>query len=1085
MIERLIAFSAHHRLFVIAVATVAALAGLRSLKRLPLDALPDVGDKQVIVYSQWDRSADLVDSQVTFPIVSALSGAPGVRSVRGISDFGASFVYVIFNDDADLYWARSRTLEYLSPVLSRLPADVTTELGPDASALGWVFQYVLVDRSGTHALAELRAFQDWYLRLHLKAVVGVAEVATVGGGVRQYQIEVDPDRLRRYRVTIPQFVQAIQGGNANVGGGIANSGGAEFMVRGLGQARSASDLEQVLVTTTQESAPVRVRDLGTVTVGTEPRRGVIDLDGAAEVVSGIVVMRRGENTLDVIDRVKAAIRHIELPAGVVIEPVYDRSDLVRQSIRGLRLTILEVTITVTIVILGFLWHLPSAVVAVTTLPLAVLIAFIPFPWLGVEANVMSLAGVSIATGALVDAAIVVAEHTQKRLAEWKEGGGPGEPHEVVLSAIRQVGRPCFYALLVIAVSFLPLLSLQGEAGRLFRPLVYAKSLAMMVAAVLAVTLTPALWLLFVRATPCRSGPQWFRRVVDATVVGQTSPEIRHPLTGWVAEIYQPIVVRTLDHKRIVVGVTIGLCIATGVLLPKLRSEFLPPFDEGVILYMPTMISGVSVAEAERLLRATDRVLKQIPEVGHVLGKAGRADSATDPAPLSMFETLIVLRPPGEWRRVPTWYSSWAPEWARGPLRLITSDRLSTSALIDEMDAAVRFPGVANAWSMPIRGRLDMLTTGIRTPLGLKVKGSSIQEIERVGGAVAEVLRGVPGTRGVFAERPGDGRFLDVRWNRAALAIAGISLENAQATVRYAFGGENITTVQEGRERYPVALRYPVAYRRDADALRGVLVSDATGQRHVPIGELAEVQTASGPSMVRDEDGLLTAYVSIDTSRRDLDRYVYDANRALANTVPLPAGYSLTWSGQFETLTATQTDLKLVVPLTLLSVVFLLWVSTRSIQKTCLVLLAVPFSAIGAIWAVYLLGYQISVPVIVGLVALLGIDAETGVFMLLYLDQAYQRTRRMRTTLTPEVLRGAIVEGASGRVRPKLMTAAALVMGLLPIMWSTGPAAELMKRIAAPMLGGILTSFLLELLVYPAVYHHWKSLEMIKASRVTR
>ena len=847
------------------------------------------------------------------------------------------------------------------------------------------------------------------------------------------------------------------------------------MVRGFGQARSVADLEEVLVSTADDGTPVQVRDVAHVSIGFEPRRGLTDLSGQGEAVSGIVVMRQGENALEVIDRVKETIRQIEptLPTGMHIEAVYDRSDFVRRSIGAMRTTIIEITVTVVVVILMFLGHVPSAAVAVVMLPLSVLIAFIPFKLVGIDANVMSLTGVAIAIGALVDAAIVMVEQAYKKLAE-RGAGGPGDSFDVVVGALRQVGRPCFFALLVIAVSFLPVLTLQGEAGRLFRPLAYAKSLAMLVAAALAVTLVPAIRLLFMRATVDDRRPAWFKAIVRAVCVGKIAPESRHSLSRWTTRVYEPIVRRTLDHKGAVAGGILVLLAATTFVVPKLGSEFLPQFEEGVILYMPSIMPGVSVAEAARLLQSTDKVLTQFPEVEHVLGKAGRASSATDPAPLSMFETVIVLRARDTWRRVPTWYSPWAPEWTRGMLRQITSDRMSMTQLVREMDDALRFPGVANAWSMPVRGRLDMLTTGIRTPLGLKVRGNSIEEIGRIGTSVADLLRTVPGTRGVFAERPGDGRFLDVRWNRAALSAAGIGLDEAQASVRYAFDGENVATVQDGRERYSVAVRYANDFRQGIEALKRMLVSDATGQRQFTIGELAEVRITSGPTMVRDEGGLLTEYVSIDVSRRDLRGYIRDANRAFQSGLTLPPGFSVTWSGQDQAMIATQEQLKFAVPLTLSIIVLLLYCSTRSWTRAFIVLLAVPFSAIGAIWAIYLLGYQMSVPVWVGLIALLGIDAETGVLMLLYLDEAYDRARREEPKLTPERLRRAILEGLAGRVRPKLMTAAALFAGLLPIMWSTGPASELMRRLAAPMLGGILTSFLFELLAYPPGTDYWKA-----------
>jgi Cu(I)/Ag(I) efflux system membrane protein CusA/SilA len=1076
MIDRLIDFSARHRFVVVALAVAAAAAGWRSMTRLPLDALPDTGDRQVIVHSTWDRSPDLIDAQVTSPIVSALLGAPRVRSVRGISDYGSSFVYVIFEDDTDSYWARSRTLEALAAVRPRLPEDATTGLGPDASSLGWVFQYALVDPTGAHDLQALRSFQDWYLKYDLRSVPGVAEVATVGGFVRQFQVSVDPNRLRAYGLSIQRVVDALKRGNGDVGGRILESGGSELVVRGLGSARGIEDLEQVLVATANDGTPVRIVDVAHVAVGSAFRRAATDLDGTGETVSGIVIMREGQNALEVIDRVKARLRQVEpsLPSGVKVVPVYDRSELIRRSVDNLTSTILEVMAIVALVILAFLWHAPSTAVPLITLPLAVLIAFVPFELLGVGANIMSLGGVAIAVGALVDAAIVVVEQSHKRLEEWDRAGRVEQPQAVILRAIKQVGRPSFFALLVIAVSFLPVLTLQGEAGRLFRPLAYAKSLAMLVAAVLAVTLDPALRLMFTRVTAFRFRPRWLAGAANAALVGTVHPERAHPVHRWVMRWYEPTVAWTLRNKPALFGIVSVLTLATIPLWSRLGTEFMPPLDEGTLLYMPSTMPGISISEAERLLEVTDRTLARFPEVERVLGKAGRADTATDPAPVSMLETVIVLRPRASWRTVPTWYASWAPGWARSVLRHVTPDRISRDELVRQMDAALTLPGVANAWSMPVRGRLDMLTTGLRTPVGIKIGGSSVAEIERIGSQIASVLPSVKGTRGVFSEQIGRATFLDISWDRQALARAGIMLDEAQAAVQYAIGGDDVTTVLAGRERYTVNVRYPRDLRGDAQALGRVLVTAAGGREHVPIAQLASIRTTSGPAMLRNEDGLLTGYVYIDTSASDVVSYVREANRVLRDRVRWPQGYTVSWTGRYEAIGEARRQLAAIVPLTLLLIFLLLYANTRSLPKTFIVLLAVPFSAIGAIWALYLLGYHVSVAVWVGLIALLGVDAETGVFMLLYLDEAYDRARRDNRLNGPADLEQAVLEGAARRVRPKLMTAATMFFGLLPILWSTGTGSDVMKRIAAPMIGGIVTSFALELIVYPAVYHAWKS-----------
>lgn len=1075
MVDRVIEFSGQHKFLVLSLAAVAALAGGHALSQTPLDVLPDLSDKQVIVYSRWDRSPDLVDAQVTYPIVSALLGTPRVKSVRGFSDFGSSFVYVIFDDDADLYWARSRTLEALSPVLPRLPEGVKTELGPDATGLGWVFQYVLLDRSGKYSMADLRTYQDWYLSYYLKAVPGVAEVASAGGFVRQYQVNVDPNRLRAYGISIQRVVDALRSSNRDVGGRVIESGGAEFMVRGLGFARSTADLEEILIGQTEDHTPIRIKDVARVAIGSDLRRGVTDLDGAGETVSGIVVMRQGQNALEVIDRVKAKLRQVEptLPPGLRVVPIYDRSELIHRSIDNLRSTIFEVIITVALVIVIFLWHVPSAIVPLITIPLAILIAFLPLRPLGVGLNIMSLGGIAIAIGALVDAGIVVVEQTHKKLEEWGRTGRREDPAAVILGAVQQVGRPTFYTLLVIGVSFLPVLTLEAQEGRLFKPLVITKSLAMVIAAIFAITLDPALRLLFTRLAHFDFRPSWLCKAANTALVGVIHSEESHPISRWITRLYEPVVEWSLRNQRVVVASVLVLMAATIPVWLGLGSEFMPPLDEGALLYMPTTMPGISIGEAQRLLQTTDRILKQFPETDRVLGKAGRAETATDPAPLSMLETIVTLRPQSQWRRVPVWYSSWAPDWAKAIFRHVTPDHISREELISRMDEALKLPGVANAWSMPIRGRLDMLTTGFRTPVGVKIAGDKLEMIDRIGAEIASTLPAVRGTRGVFAERAGESYFVDFQWDRAALARSGLSMEEAQSAVQYAIGGENVTVILEGRERYPVNVRYLRDFRDNLDSLRQMLVTSMDGERHIPIGEVAEIRTVPGPSMLRNENGLLTGYVYVDVAGRDLEGYVDEASRVVREKVKTPQNYSISWSGQYEAIARVKQRLLLIVPLTLFCIALLLYLNTRSLPKTLIVLLAVPFSAIGAIWLVYLLGYHMSIAVWIGLIALLGVDAETGVFMLLYLDLAHDKARLEGRLSTPSELQKAVMEGAARRVRPKFMTVATMFLGLLPILWSNGSGSEVMKRIAAPMIGGIFTSFLLELLVYPAIYYAWK------------
>ena len=1085
MIGRIIEWSAKHSVPVILAAVAVAVAGWWSMRHVPLDALPDLSDTQVIIYSRWDRSPDVVEDQVTYPIVTALLGAPRVRAVRGVSDFGYSCVYVIFEDDTDIYWARSRTLEYLSPVLSRLPQGVTTELGPDATGLGWVFQYVLVDESGTHNLAELRSFQDWYLRYHLKSVPGVADVASLGGYVRQYQVNVDPNRLRAYGVAISRVVDAVRGGNNDVGGRVIDFGGTEYMVRGHGYLRSARDLENIVLTGAQ-GTPLRIRDIGQVVLGPDIRRGATDLDGRGEAVSGIVIMRSGENALDVIGRVKDKLRAVErgLPAGVRLVPIYDRSDLIRKSIDTIESTLVEIMITVTFVILLFLWHVPSALIPVVTIPFAVLISFIPFRMLGLTANIMSLGGIAIAVGALVDASIVVVEQTHKKLERWQATGRGEDYRAIIIGAIKEVGAPSFFALLLIAVSFLPVLTLEAEEGRLFTPLAYTKTLCMVVAAVLAITLDPALRLLFTRLNRFRFRPIWLSRSVNAIAVGTIHSEEKHPVSRFLIRLYEPAAKWSLRRPEFVIAGACVMVLATIPIYNRLGSEFMPPLDEGTLFYMPSTMPGISIGNAQQLLQATDRIIKQFPEVDRVLGKAGRAETPTDPAPLSMLETIITLKPTSEWRSVETWYSSWAPHWVRPVLRRITPDRISKEELIRQLDEAVDVPGVSNAWTMPVKARTAMLTTGIRTPVGLKISGADLNTIQEIGARVEALLPGVRGTRSVFAERTGAGYFLDIDWKREELARYGLSIDAAQSVVQNAIGGENVTMTVEGRERYPVNVRYMPDFRGEVGDI-GRLPVPAGGQRHVPLAQLASVRATTGPSMVRNENGLLTGYVYVDLENRDPRGYIEDAERLLAERLTLPPGYALSWSGQYEAMQRVSDRLTFVVPLTLLLILTLLYINTRSLAKTSIIMLAVPFSAIGAVWLLYLLGYNMSVGVWVGLIALLGVDAETGVFMLLYLDLAYEQAKREGRLRNLPELREAILQGAVKRLRPKFMTVATMLFGLLPIMWASGVGSDVMKRIAAPLIGGILTSFVLELVIYPPLYQIWKwNSEVKRGAEVT-
>jgi len=1080
VIDRVIDFSVRHKLAIFMAVAIGCAFGWWSLLHMHLDAIPDLGDTQVIILSRWERSPDLVESQVTYPIVTAMLGAPHVKVVRGVSDFGYSYVYIIFDDNTDLYWARSRTLEYMASVLPRLPEGVKTEIGPDATSLGWIFQYALIDKTGHHTLAELRSYEDWSLRYRLRSVPGVADVAPIGGFTRQYQVNVDPNRLQGYGIPINQVVSAVREGNSETSARLLDFGGTEYMVRGRGYATSLDDFRNIVVTTSANGTPIRVADLGEVVEGPDLRRGITDLNSAGEVVSGVVVMRSGENALKVIDRVKNRLKEIQstLPPGLEIVPIYDRSELIHRTINSAQETILEVVVTVVLIILVFLWHFPSAAVPLVTMPAAVLLSFIPLRMMGISVNVMSLAGVAIAFGELIDASIVVVEQTHKKLERWQRDGSPGRHRDVVLAAVKEVAGPTFFVLLVIAISFLPVLTLEGQEGRMFRPLAYTKTLAMIVAAILAITLDPALRLFLTRVKRFDFRPAWACRFTNALLVGRIRAEEQNPISNLLMRAYEPAVRWTLRNKWIVFATATFLIAITIPVFRSLGSEFMPPMDEGAILYMPTAMPGISIAQARRLLQSTDLILKQFPEVDQVLGKAGRAETATDPAPLSMLETVVTLKPRAEWRKVDTWYSAWAPEWTKPLLRHFTPDTISSEELVSQMDAAIKIPGVRNAWTMPIKGRIDMLTSGIRTPVGLKISGDDPKIVEAIGKQVEAILPTVPGTRGVFAERTNQGYYLDIRWQRDKLAQYGISIEKAEQVLNSAIGGDNVSTVFIGAERYPVNVRYMRDFRSDIDSIRHILVA-GDGQRTAPIGELATVEVNNGPAMIRDENGLLTGYVYIDLVNRDPGSYIAEASRILHEKTSLPAGYGISWGGQFESIERANQRLLIIVPATIALVMFLIYINTRSFAKTTIVLLAVPFSAIGSVWALYFLHYNMSVAVWVGLIALLSIDAETGVFMLLYLDLAFEEARTHGRLMTREDLREAIVYGAAKRLRPKFMTFATTCIGLLPVMWSIGTGSDVMKRIAAPMVGGIFTSFFLELLVYPVVYELWRRKSIAK------
>ena len=1032
MIERVIGWCAKNRVVTLAGILIAAGFGVYAALHTSLDAIPDLSDTQVIISTEWaGRSPDLVEDQVTYPIVTALRAAPGVQYVRGLSMLGDSFVYVVFKQGVDLYWARSRVLEYLASIRGKLPEGVNPTLGPDATAVGWVFEYALVDTTGQHDLSQLRSFQDWTLRYWLQGVDGVAEVASVGGFVRQYQVDLDPDRLLAYNVPIGTVAEAIRRSNNEVGGGVIEVAEHEHAVRGRGYIKSVADLEGIAVKVSADGTPVTLRDLGQVHLGPEQRRGLAELNGKGEVVGGIVIMRQRQNALTVIEGVKRRLREVQpsLPPGVRVVVTYDRSELIQRAVNTLRHELLQEMLIVSAVIVLFLFHFRSALIPILTLPIAVVLAFIPMARMGLSANIMSLGGIAVAIGAMVDASIIMVENVHKKLEAWEASDRRGSREDAIIHALKEVGRPIFFALLVITVSFLPIFTLEATEGRLFKPLAYTKTFSMAFAALLAVTLTPAL------AT-------WFIR-------GRLRAESEHPISRLLVRAYAPVVRFAVRRRRWVVLGAVLLLLSTIPVFLRLGSEFMPPLNEGTLLYMPTAPPGMSDTEASSVLQQMDRRLRGVPEVETVFGKIGRAKTATDPAPLSMVETVVSLKPEGQWRKGMTW-----------------------ERLIADMDRRMHFPGMPNIWWMPIQTRNEMLATGVRSAVGVKVFGPSLAGIESVAVAVETAIKDVPGTRSAFAERVTGGYFLDFDVRRDEIARYGLTVGDVQDVIESAIGGMAVTQTVEGRERYTVSVRYARELRDDADALKRVLVPTPSGAQ-IPLAELADIHFSTGAPMIQDEDGQLVALVSVDVADRALADFVHDAQHRVAARVKLPPGYRLDWAGQFKYYERAQARLALVIPVTLLLVFALLYFNLRSVPETAIVMLAVPFSLIGAVWLVWLLHYNLSVAVWVGMIALAGLDAETGTVMLLYLNLAHAEHVKRDALKDRSDLTEAIVEGAAHRIRPKMMTVCAILFGLLPIMWGHGSGADVMKRIAAPMVGGVVTSFVLELLVYPAMFAWWK------------
>ncbi len=1027
MLNTIIAWSARNRFLVLLATLFITLAGIYALVKTPLDALPDLSDVQVIVYTEYPGQApQVVEDQVTYPLTTAMLAVPKSKVVRGFSFFGASFVYVIFEDDTDIYWARSRVLEYLNSIAGRMPQGVSPQLGPDATGVGWVYQYAVL--SGKHDLSELRTMQDWYLRYQLTKAHGVAEVASVGGFVRQYQVTVDPVKLRAYGIPLSTVTQVIRDSNRDVGGRVVEMAETEYMVRGKGYLRGKVDIE-TLVVKADKGTPVLLRDIARVEAGPDERRGLTELDGEGEVVSGIVMARFGQNALEVIDNIKHKLAEISagLPDGVTIKAVYDRSELIQRAIETLKHTLLEEGLIVALVCMVFLMHARSALVAIVMLPIGVLIAFIAMRVLGLNSNIMSLGGIAIAIGAMVDAAIVMIENAHKHLERIK----PGESRaEAMIAACKEVGPALFFSLLIITVSFLPVFTLEAQEGRLFSPLAFTKTFAMAGAALLSVTLVPVLMLLFIR--------------------GRIRPEAENSLNRWLIALYRPMISAVLRHKRATLVVAALACVLSAYPAMKLGSEFMPTLNEGTLFYMPASLPGMSVTKAAELLQTQNKIIKSFPEVASVYGKAGRAQTATDPAPLEMFETVINLKPESEWR-----------------------SGMDIDKLLAEMDRALRFPGVANSWTMPIKARIDMLSTGIRTPVGIKVFGKDLDEMERLAKQIETVVKSVPGTSSAFAERITGGFYLNIEPDRAALARYGLSVGEVQDVIAVALGGETVTTTVEGLERFNVSVRYPRELRASPEQIaREVLVPTMAGAM-IPLGQVAKISISKGAPAIRTENALLSAYIYVDIRERDIGSYVAEARKAVAEQVKFPPGYYASWSGQFEYMERAAAKMKIVIPVTLLLIFLLLYLNFRRVTESLVVMLSVPFALVGGVWLLWLLDYNLSVAVAVGFIALAGVAAETGVVMLIYLEKAWQdiQVQCAGTGRTPSAsdLHAAIMHGAVERVRPKMMTVVAIMAGLLPILWSSGAGSEVMRRIAAPMVGGMVSSAVLTLLVIPVIY----------------
>lgn len=1066
MIEKIIEVCAKNRFLVFTVVLLLTLGGVYAMRNISLDAVPDISDVQVIVYTTWEgRSPDLVEDQITYPIVSGLISAPRVKTVRGFSDFGFSYVYAIFDDGTDIYWARSRVLEYMQQITGRLPEGVNPVLGPDATGVGWVYTYALVDETGRHDLAYLRTLQDWYIRYALASVEGVAEVASVGGFVKQYQINIDPNRMSGYGISIREVMNRVRMSNNDVEGRLLEYGGREYMVRGRGYIKSVDDIRKIVVGNNARGTPVLLRDVAHVTIGPEIRRGIVELDGKGEVAGGIVVMRFGENALHVIERVKAKIMEISagLPEGIQIVPTYDRSELIRLSIENLQKTLVTEIIVVSLVIIIFLLHFRSAFVPIFALPIAVVVSFIPMYLLRMTSNIMSLGGIALSIGVLVDASIVMVENGYRHLSEGTEEDRK-KSFSTVVRACQQVGRGIFFSLVIIIISFTPVFMLEAQEGRMFRPLAFTKTFAMAASSLLAMTLVPVLMTIFLKGK-------------------QLKPESENPVSKFFRWFYEPVIHWVLRFKKTALFINILIIPLSVFLLFRIGSEFMPALYEGTILYMPITNPGISVTEAGRLLATQDKILKTFPEVHTVFGKAGRAETSTDPAPFSMMETTVHLKPKDQWRKVEKDYSS-LPQWLR-PMakKILGSHRTITyEELVEEMDRRMQFPGLQNAWTMPIRARIDMLTTGIRTPVGIKISGSDLNTVQELGIRIEMILKEVAGTRSVYAERVAGGYFTDIKIKRDEIARYGLTVGEVQEVIQSALGGMNVTRTVEGRERYPVNIRYMRELRDDVEKVKRILVpvragaltgaqgmgDSAAGMAQIPLIQLADISMTTGPAMIRDEDAMLTGYVYVDVTGRDIGGYVEEAKKLIRDKLDLPPGYSLSWSGQYEFQVRAKEKLKILLPIVFFVIFILLYMTFHSISESIILMVAVLYAMTGGVIFQYILGYNFSVAVWVGYIALYGIAVETGVVMIIYLHEALNK-RLMKGEVTAQDIYEATAEGSVLRLRPKLMTVGTTLIGLVPIMWSSGVGADVMKPIAAPIIGGLLTSTIHVLIITPVIF----------------